>query len=202
MHPGELMELSQAWRGGDEQALHKLMPLVYAEFRRLARSYMNRERPGYTLQTTALAHEAYTRLMDGPPVGWQDRNHFFVACSTLMRRALVDHARSHGYRNRWTSATTARSTCSHWTRRSLTSRRSHTRGNRGSAGHVAGHGDARHVYSLSTLNCPHEFRRAIQQGEKRKLWQHPEGHVARKSAAGCYHLDCSAGRAGGHFGPD
>jgi RNA polymerase sigma-70 factor, ECF subfamily len=97
MHPGEVTELLQAWRGGDEQALHKLTPLVYAELRRLARSYMNRERPGHTLQTTALVHEAYTRLIDTPRVNWQDRNHFFAVCSTLMRRVLVDHARSHGY---------------------------------------------------------------------------------------------------------
>ena len=78
----------------------KLTPLVYAELRRLARSYMRRERPGHTLQTTALVHEAYTRLIDTPRVDWQDRNHFFAVCSTLMRRVLVDYARSHGYLKR------------------------------------------------------------------------------------------------------
>jgi RNA polymerase sigma-70 factor (ECF subfamily) len=100
MHPGEVTELLQAWRGGDQQALHKLTPLVYAELRRLARSHMHRERPGHTLQTTALVHEAFTRLMDTPRVGWQDRNHFFAVSSTLMRRVLVDHARSNGYLKR------------------------------------------------------------------------------------------------------
>ena len=65
-----------------------------------ARSHMNRERPGHTLQTTALVHEVYTRLIDTPRVNWQDRNHFFAVCSTLMRRVLVDHARSHRYLKR------------------------------------------------------------------------------------------------------
>jgi RNA polymerase sigma-70 factor (ECF subfamily) len=100
MHPGAVTELLRAWRGGDEQALHKLTPLVYAELHRLARFYMSRERPGHTLQTTALVHEAYTRLVDPPSVEWQDRNHFFAVCSTLMRRVLVDHARSQGYLKR------------------------------------------------------------------------------------------------------
>ncbi|MGO4885371.1 MAG: sigma-70 family RNA polymerase sigma factor [Bryobacteraceae bacterium] len=100
MHPGEVTALLQAWRAGDQQALQKLTPLVYAELRRLARSYMRRERPGHTLQTTALVHEAYTRLIDTPRVDWQDRNHFFAVCSTLMRRVLVDYARSHGYLKR------------------------------------------------------------------------------------------------------
>jgi len=97
MRPGEVTELLQAWRGGDEQALHKLTPLVYAELRRLARSFMIRERPGHTLQTTALVHEAYTRLVDTPHVDWHNRNHFFAVCSTLMRRVLIDHARSRAY---------------------------------------------------------------------------------------------------------
>jgi len=100
MHPGDVTQLLLAWRGGDEQALHKLTPLVYGELRRRARSHMNRERPGHTLQTTALVHEVYTRLIDTPRVNWQDRNHFFAVCSTLMRRVLVDHARSHRYLKR------------------------------------------------------------------------------------------------------
>jgi RNA polymerase sigma factor (TIGR02999 family) len=100
MHPGEVTELLRAWRAGDEQALHKLTPLVYVELCRLARPYMKRERPGHTLQTTALVHEAYARLIDTPQVNWQDRNHFFAVCSTLMRRVLVDHARAHGYLKR------------------------------------------------------------------------------------------------------
>jgi RNA polymerase sigma factor (TIGR02999 family) len=86
MQPGEVTELLEAWREGDEQALNKLTPLVYAELRRVARSYMNRERPGHTLQTTALVHEAYTRLIDTPRVDWQDRNHFFAVCPALVRR--------------------------------------------------------------------------------------------------------------------
>jgi len=89
-----------AWRAGDERALHELTPLVYAELRRLASSYMRREHPGHTLQTTALVHEAYTRLIDTPHVNWQDRNHFFAICAKLMRRVLVDHARSHKYLKR------------------------------------------------------------------------------------------------------
>jgi RNA polymerase sigma-70 factor (ECF subfamily) len=100
MHPGDVTQLLLAWRGGDEQALHKLTPLVYDELRRLARARMNSERPGHTLQTTALVHETYTRLIDTPRVNWQDRNHFFAVCSTLMRRVLVDHARSRAYLKR------------------------------------------------------------------------------------------------------
>ena len=100
MDAGEVTGLLRAWRAGDESALDKLTPLVYAELRRLARSYMNREQPGHILQTTALVHEAYTRLIDTPHVDWQDRNHFFAVCSTLMRRVLVDHARSRGFQKR------------------------------------------------------------------------------------------------------
>ncbi len=100
MHSGEVTQLLLAWRGGDEQALNKLTPLVYAELRRLARSYMSRERPGHTLQTTALVHEAYTRLIDAARVDWQDRNHFFAICANLMRRVLVEHARCNGYLKR------------------------------------------------------------------------------------------------------
>ncbi len=100
MDPGEVTRLLHAWRGGDEQALHRLTPLVYDELRRLARSYMSREHPGHTLQTTALVHEAYTRLVNARQVDWQDSAHFFVVCSKLMRHVLVDHARSHGYLKR------------------------------------------------------------------------------------------------------
>ena len=96
MDPGEVTELLHAWRAGDEQALHKLTPLVYAELHRLARSYMNHERPDHILQTTALVHEAYARLIDTPRANWQDRGHFFAVCATLMRHVLVDHARSSG----------------------------------------------------------------------------------------------------------
>jgi RNA polymerase sigma-70 factor, ECF subfamily len=100
MEGGQVTELLLAWRGGDEQALHRLTPLVYPELKRLARRYMNRERPGHTLQTTALVHEAYTRLIAAPHVDWRDRSHFLAVCSTLMRRALVDYARSNGYQKR------------------------------------------------------------------------------------------------------
>jgi RNA polymerase sigma-70 factor (ECF subfamily) len=100
MHPGEVTELLQAWRGGDERALDKLTPLVYGELRHLARSYMSREQPGHTLQTTALVHEAYARLVETPHVDWQDRNHFYAVCAMLMRRVLVDYARSHAYQKR------------------------------------------------------------------------------------------------------
>ena len=100
MQPGEVTELLQAWRGGDKRALDKLAPLVYDDLRRLASSYMSREQPGHTLQTTALVHEAYARLVETPHVNWQDRNHFFAVCAMLMRRVLVDYARSNGYQKR------------------------------------------------------------------------------------------------------
>jgi len=100
MQPGEVTELLQAWRGGDKRALDKLAPLVYEDLRRLASSYMSREQPGHTLQTTALVHEAYARLVETPHVNWQDRNHFFAVCAMLMRRVLVDYARSNGYQKR------------------------------------------------------------------------------------------------------
>jgi RNA polymerase sigma-70 factor, ECF subfamily len=100
MYPGEVTELLLAWRRGDNQALHKLTSLVYAELHRQAHFYMSRERPGHMLQTTALVHETYTRLVDIARVDWQDRNHFFAVCAELMRRVLVDHARSLGYLKR------------------------------------------------------------------------------------------------------
>lgn len=100
MQSGTVTELLQAWRGGDEQALHELMPLVYPGLKRLARRYMSRERAGHTLQPTALVHETYTHLVGMLDVDWHDRSHFFAVCSTLMRRVLVDHARSRGYQKR------------------------------------------------------------------------------------------------------
>jgi RNA polymerase sigma factor (TIGR02999 family) len=100
IHPGEVTQLLHAWRDGDEQALHQLVPLVYAELKRLARQYMRRERAGHSLQTTALVHEAYTRLVDTSRVHWRDHHHFFAVCATLMRRVLVDHARSRAYLKR------------------------------------------------------------------------------------------------------
>ncbi len=88
-------DLLVAWRQGDERALADLMPLVHTELRRLARRQMGRERPDHTLQTTALVNEAYLRLIDLSRVQWQDRAHFFAMAARLMRRILVDYARSH-----------------------------------------------------------------------------------------------------------
>ena len=91
-----LLDLSN----GDKAALDKLMPLVYGELRRLAHHYMGRERAGHTLQTTALVNEAYLRLIDQRSVRWQNRAHFFGIASQMMRRILVDHARSRQYAKR------------------------------------------------------------------------------------------------------
>jgi RNA polymerase sigma factor (TIGR02999 family) len=98
--PGAVTELLRAWRDGDDGALEQLTPLVEAELRRLARGYMRRERPGHTLQTTALVNEAFVRLTDARNIQWQDRAHFLAISARLMRRVLVDHARSRGYRKR------------------------------------------------------------------------------------------------------
>jgi RNA polymerase sigma factor (TIGR02999 family) len=81
------------WTEGDKQALEDLLPLVYDELRRQARRYLQQERPGHTLQSTALVHEAYLRLVD-QNVSWQNRAHFFGIAAQMMRRILVDHARS------------------------------------------------------------------------------------------------------------
>jgi RNA polymerase sigma factor (TIGR02999 family) len=83
-----------AWGAGDETAFEQLVPLVHAELRRLAHREMGRERAGHTLQTTALVNEAYLRLIGASRVQWQDRAHFFAMSARLMRRILVDHARS------------------------------------------------------------------------------------------------------------
>ncbi len=90
---GSVTGLLIAWRGGDADALQKLIPLVYSELRRLARIHLRRERAGHTLQPTAVIHEAYLRLVDCK-VDWQDRAHFFAVAAQTMRRILVDHARS------------------------------------------------------------------------------------------------------------
>jgi RNA polymerase sigma factor (TIGR02999 family) len=87
------------WRNGDRAALDKLFPLVYDELRRLAHYYMRRERPDHTLQPTALVHEAYIRLV-GMDVQWENRVHFFAIAAQVMRRILVDHARSRQYAKR------------------------------------------------------------------------------------------------------
>ncbi|MFL6334690.1 MAG: sigma-70 family RNA polymerase sigma factor [Pyrinomonadaceae bacterium] len=96
----EITGLLMAWGGGDESALDRLMPLVYDELRRLARRYMSRERPGHTLQTTALVNEAYLRLVNWRDVRWQNRAHFFAVSAQMMRRILVDFARDRQYLKR------------------------------------------------------------------------------------------------------
>ena len=93
----DITQLRHAWGEGDDSALERLMPLVYPELRRLAHRHMKRERPGHTLQTTALVHEAYERLAGGVHVQWQGRTHFYAVCAQLMRRILVDEARSRTY---------------------------------------------------------------------------------------------------------
>ena len=98
--PPAVTQLLRAWSDGDEKALERLLPLVEAELRRLARGYMSRERGGHTLQPTALVNEAFLRLIDARHVRWQDRAHFLGIAARLMRRVLVDHARSRGYQKR------------------------------------------------------------------------------------------------------
>jgi RNA polymerase sigma factor (TIGR02999 family) len=83
------------WSGGDQEAPARLMPLVYDELRGLARHYLQRERPDHTLQATGLVHEAYLRLVDQSTATWQSRAHFFGVAAQVMRRILVDYARSH-----------------------------------------------------------------------------------------------------------
>jgi len=98
--PQDVTGLLQAWGQGDEAALQKLVPLVYDQLHAAARRYMAGERPGRTLQTTALIHETYLRLVNVRQVKWQNRAHFFAICAQLMRRILVDFARSRGYQKR------------------------------------------------------------------------------------------------------
>jgi len=90
---GDVSALLHAWSEGDQAALPRLTPVVYAELHRLARRYMKREAPGHSLQTTALVNEAYIRLVDYKRMRWQDRAHFFAVSAQLMRRILVEHAR-------------------------------------------------------------------------------------------------------------
>jgi RNA polymerase sigma factor (TIGR02999 family) len=95
-----LTHLLTAWSEGDQSALETLTPLVHEELRRLARHYMNGERPGHTLQTTALVNEAYLRLIDQKRVEFKNRTQFFALAATLMRHILVDHARRRHYLKR------------------------------------------------------------------------------------------------------
>lgn len=92
---GQVTYLLTRWRSGDRQALDALMPLVYQELRRLARHYLQQERRDHTLQSTALVHEAYVRLLGQDPPEWKSRAHFFGVAARLMRQILVDHARGH-----------------------------------------------------------------------------------------------------------
>lgn len=92
---GQVTELLVRWRGGDQAALDNLMPLVYEELRTLAQHYLRRERPDHTLQSTALVHEAYVRLVGQNSPPWQSRAHFFGIAARLMRQILVEHARAH-----------------------------------------------------------------------------------------------------------
>jgi len=98
--PGAVTELLRAWSEGDDGALDRLVPLVEAELRRLARGYLGRERRGHTLQITALVNEAFLRLTDARHVRWQDRAHFLGISARLMRRVLVDYARRRGFQKR------------------------------------------------------------------------------------------------------
>jgi RNA polymerase sigma factor (TIGR02999 family) len=90
----EISVLLKAWRGGDQAALDRLVPLVYAELHRIARRHMRNERAGNTLQTTALVNQAYLRLVDVKNADWNDRVHFFAVSARVMRRILVDAARA------------------------------------------------------------------------------------------------------------
>jgi RNA polymerase sigma-70 factor, ECF subfamily len=96
----EITQLLLDWNNGDRAALDDLLPVVYRDLRRLAHHYMSRERAGHTLQTTALVNEVYLRLIDQRSVSWQNRAHFFGIASQLMRRILIDHARSRRYAKR------------------------------------------------------------------------------------------------------
>lgn len=92
--PHDVTQLLVAWSNGDEAARDELIPLVYDELHRLAHQHMHRERPGHTLQTSALVNEAFVRLVDQRNVHWQNRSHFFGIAAQMMRRVLVDYARS------------------------------------------------------------------------------------------------------------
>ena len=100
----EVTQLLKAWSAGDEEALEKLTPLVYRQLHEIAKRYMAGERSGHPLQTTALVNEAYLRLVDCGRVNWHDRVHFLAVSAQLMRRILIDFARSRGYLKRGAAA--------------------------------------------------------------------------------------------------
>ncbi len=91
----EVTQILHDWSGGDVNAPARLMPFVYDELRRQARTFLARERGGHTLQPTALVHEAYLKLVDQTRVNWQNRAHFYGIAASMMRRVLIDHARAH-----------------------------------------------------------------------------------------------------------
>ncbi len=96
----KVTQLLHDWRNGDQQAMDRLLPLVYEELRRLAGHYLRGERQGHTLQTSALVHEAYLMLVAQDNIDWQNRSHFFGVAAQAMRRVLVDYARSRNYHKR------------------------------------------------------------------------------------------------------
>ena len=98
--PNEVTQLLRAWREGDETAQEKLLPLVYDELRRMAGYYLRGERPGHTLQTGALVHEAYLLLAGQDQIDWQNRSHFFGMAAQAMRHVLVDYARARNVQKR------------------------------------------------------------------------------------------------------
>ncbi len=98
--PADVTQLLIAWSDGDQAARERLMSVVYEELHRLARRYMRNESPGHTLQTSALVHEAFIRLVDQRNVHWQNRAHFFGIAAQMMRRILVDYARSRNFAKR------------------------------------------------------------------------------------------------------
>jgi RNA polymerase sigma factor (TIGR02999 family) len=102
--PGDVTVMLQAWGAGDQAALERLTPVVYRQLHEIAHRAMWRERPGNTLQTTALIHEAFLRLVAGDGVRWQDRAHFFAVSAQMMRRILVDAARARATEKRGGSA--------------------------------------------------------------------------------------------------
>lgn len=104
--PEDVTRLLAEWQGGNRQALDRLMPVVYAELRMIAGRHLARESPSHTLQSTALVHEAYLKLMGQQRVQWQNRAHFFGIAAQMMRRILVDHARRQHRSKRGGVATT------------------------------------------------------------------------------------------------
>lgn len=98
--PGEVTQLLIAFRGGDREAFDRLVPLVYEDLRRIARRHLRRGRPGATLDTTGLVHEAYLKLVDQTRATWQDRGHFLAVSARAMRQVVIDHARRHAAEKR------------------------------------------------------------------------------------------------------